>query len=85
MVKFNAGATISFNVSKACKLNICFYNGKNNAVVKLNDTEISTSTDPTGAVDMTKYEYTITGEGLVTISASSNGGYIGYFEVVMEG
>ena len=84
-LKFNAGATISFNVSKACKLNICFYNGKNNAVVKLNDTEISTSTDPTGAVDMTKYEYTITGEGLVTISASSNGGYIGYFEVVMEG
>ena len=34
---------------------------------------------------MTKYEYTITGEGIVTISASSNGGYIGYFEVVMEG
>ena len=83
-LNFNTGATISFNVSKACKLNICFYNGKNNATVKLGDTEISTSTDSTDADYKTKYEYAITGEGLVTIAATSNGGYIGYFEVVIE-
>ena len=65
----------------ACTLNICFYNGQNNASVTLNDNPISTSTDATGANYATKYEYPLTGEGEVIITSTANG-YIGYFEVV---
>ena len=65
----------------ACTLNICFYQGKNNASVTLNDNPISTSTDATDATQDTKYEYLLTGEGEVIITSTANG-YIGYFEVV---
>lgn len=81
-LKFNTGATIKFNVTGACTLNICFFNGQNNASVTLNDNPISTSTDATGATYATKYEYPLTGEGEVIITSTANGGYIGYFEVV---
>ena len=62
-------------MTSACTLNICFFNGKNNASVTLNDNPITTSTDAT------KYEYPLTGEGEVIITSTANG-YIGYFEVV---
>ena len=65
----------------ACTLNICFFNGQNNASVTLNDNPISTSTDATDANYATKYEYPLTGEGEVIITSTANG-YIGYFEVV---
>ena len=80
-LKFNAGATIKFNVTGACTLNICFYEGKNNASVTLNGNSIITSTDATDANYATKYEYPLTGEGEVIITSTANG-YIGYFEVV---
>lgn len=80
-LKFNTGATIKFNVTGACTLNICFYNGQNNASVTLNGNSIITSTDATGATYATKYEYPLTGEGEVIITSTANG-YIGYFEVV---
>lgn len=82
-LKFNTGATITFDVSKACKLNICFYNGQNNASVKLGDTEIQTTTASTDASFSTKYQYEITEAGQITITATA-AGYIGYFEIVME-
>ena len=65
----------------ACTLNICFFNGKNNASVTLNGNSIITSTDATGATYATKYKYSLTGEGEVIITSTANG-YIGYFEVV---
>lgn len=65
----------------ACTLNICFYNGQNNASVTLNGNSIITSTDATDANYATKYEYPLTGEGEVIITSTANG-YIGYFEVV---
>lgn len=65
----------------ACTLNICFFNGQNNASVTLNDNPISTSTDATDATYATKYEYPLTGEGEAIIASTTNG-YIGYFEVV---
>ena len=66
-------------MTSACTLNICFYNGQNNASVTLNDNPISTSTDATDANYATKYEYPLTGEVIITSTAN---GYIGYFEVV---
>ena len=65
----------------ACTLNICFFNGQNNASVTLNGNSIITPTDATGATQDTKYEYLLTGEGEVIITSTANG-YIGYFEVV---
>ena len=62
----------------ACTLNICFFNGQNNASVTLNDNPIITSTDANYA---TNYEYPLTGEGEVIITSTANG-YIVYFEVV---
>ena len=68
-------------MTDACTLNICFYNGQNNASVTLNGNSINTSTDAIGATYATKYEYPLTGEGEVIITSTANG-YIGYFEVV---
>ncbi len=80
-LKFNKDATIKFTVKGACTLKICFYNGQNNAEVKLGDTVITTATEATGASASTKYVYELTGAGEVTIKAASNG-YIGCFEVI---
>ena len=80
-VHFDSGSTITFTAKSACTLYICFYNGSNNATVTLNGTEVKTSTDSTGADHKTRYAYTISAGGTVTISGNSNGGYIGCLEV----
>ena len=75
-----ASSKITFNVNGACTLNMCCYNGQNNASVNLDGNAVSTSTSSDGADQATKYAYAISSAGTVTITF--NGGYLGFFEVV---
>lgn len=78
-LKFNTGNTITFDVADQAELNICFYQGNNNAVVTLDGTPIQ-CTNHSGSGDQTRYTYELTTAGTVVITASSNG-YLGFFEV----
>ncbi len=78
-LKFNTGATIKFKVAGACSVNIYFYNGSNNAEVKLNGNAVTTATE-TQTTHAVPYVYEISEAGEVVITAVSNG-YLGAFEV----
>lgn len=67
-------------MEERCVLNICFYQGTNNANVTLDGNAVALKSS-VGSDYRKKYIYEITKSGTVTITANSNG-YIGYFEVV---
>ncbi len=81
-LKFNENNTISFETSAPCLFNICYYNGTNNATLKLDGNTITPYSN-NGSGHFKVYSYELKSAGTIVLEASSNG-YIGFFELVFN-